>query len=118
MEILLAALLEFLIEGVIPFLWGILSPRSEPQMPEQRPTLARAVTWAPPPPPPPPRQEAAPDFVTRLGKGTHCLVCGDPLEKDAVPCPKCATLHHEQCWDYVRGCALYGCRYVGRRRGA
>lgn len=55
-----------------------------------------------------------PEFDLRVGKGTQCLVCRDALETDLITCPKCATPHHAQCWDYNRGCSTYGCR--GRMR--
>lgn len=41
----------------------------------------------------------------------HCPVCsskflsGDPAKN----CPKCGVPHHEHCWEYSGGCAIYGC---------
>ena len=59
----------------------------------------------------------ATEFEVLLGKGTRCLVCGDSLESDLVSCTACATLHHQDCWDYARGCSTYGCRRdAGLRR--
>src|SRR5688572_1813672 len=45
-----------------------------------------------------------------------CRVCGAPLVHDVVQCSKCETPHHRDCWEYNRGCAIYGCeatKYAG-----
>jgi hypothetical protein len=60
-------------------------------------------------------QYVGPGYLARVGKGSHCLVCENSLESDAVSCPACATLHHQECWDYVGGCSTYGCRFASRR---
>jgi hypothetical protein len=40
-----------------------------------------------------------------------CPVCAAPITVDeARPCPRCETPHHGECWDYVGGCAIFGCR--------
>ena len=56
-------------------------------------------------------------FVTKIGRGTRCLVCRHSLEEDVVSCSRCATLHHQDCWDYNRGCSTYGCRAPVDRQG-
>src|SRR5687767_3674012 len=40
---------------------------------------------------------------------SHCPVCADSLGESVRPCPRCATPHHLDCWEYSRGCAIYGC---------
>ncbi|MBI3891595.1 MAG: hypothetical protein HY303_08710, partial [Candidatus Wallbacteria bacterium] len=45
----------------------------------------------------------------RLGPGTACRVCGDSLFGGVVLCERCETPHHEACWQYNRGCAVFGC---------
>ncbi|HTF56724.1 MAG TPA: RING finger protein [Planctomycetota bacterium] len=41
--------------------------------------------------------------------GSSCPVCGHRVEGDGRNCPKCGTPHHEDCWKYFGGCAIYGC---------
>jgi hypothetical protein len=38
-----------------------------------------------------------------------CPVCGDAIGEDPRVCPRCETLHHQECWKYVPGCAVFGC---------
>jgi hypothetical protein len=45
----------------------------------------------------------------RLAKGT-CPVCFMELIRDVLECRVCKTPHHEDCWDYFRGCAIFGCQ--------
>jgi hypothetical protein len=47
----------------------------------------------------------------------NCPVCANPLEGEARQCPKCATPHHADCWEYFGGCAIYGCGSKGDPRG-
>ena len=50
-----------------------------------------------------------PEDRTEL-RPTTCQVCGEALsEKAVVLCHRCKTPHHEDCWRYNRGCAVYGC---------
>lgn len=40
-----------------------------------------------------------------------CQVCGTiPEGKQRVLCSRCGAPHHEDCWNYNGGCAIYGCR--------
>lgn len=40
-----------------------------------------------------------------------CPVCAARIEgAGAAACPRCETPHHQECWDYVGGCAIFGCR--------
>lgn len=39
----------------------------------------------------------------------HCPVCATPVERAPRACPRCATPHHGDCWDYAGGCAIFGC---------
>ncbi|MBI4859627.1 MAG: hypothetical protein HY815_05105 [Candidatus Riflebacteria bacterium] len=48
-----------------------------------------------------PSQEPPPEGI--------CRVCGSPLSSPMVVCPACATPHHKDCWEYNRGCSIYGC---------
>ena len=41
--------------------------------------------------------------------GAACPVCGHAVEGPR-PCPSCRTPHHEECWKYSGGCAIFGCR--------
>jgi len=57
---------------------------------------------------------ARPDGVEVLSVEAHvargdCPVCANPLGAEARGCPRCATPHHSDCWDYFGGCAVYGC---------
>lgn len=38
-----------------------------------------------------------------------CRVCGSALALPVVRCPACDTPHHKDCWEYNRGCSIYGC---------
>ena len=44
----------------------------------------------------------------------RCPVCGGGFDEEGAPpprrCEACETLHHEDCWNYVGRCAIYGCR--------
>jgi hypothetical protein len=54
---------------------------------------------------------------TASGEGdAPCPVCGNPVLEpgEAFRCPSCRTLHHEDCWDRIDGCARPGCDRQGR----
>lgn len=42
-----------------------------------------------------------------------CAVCGSVLAAPLVHCPGCRTPHHQDCWAYNDGCAIYGCGVAG-----
>lgn len=45
-----------------------------------------------------------------LVKCPFCLDEVDPKVDDSVACPRCATLHHGECWTENRGrCTVHGC---------
>jgi len=46
--------------------------------------------------------------------GSECPVCGTAVDK-GTNCPQCGTPHHDDCWKYSGGCAIFGC--AGRPRG-
>mgnify|MGYP006286410321 CR=1 FL=1 len=46
----------------------------------------------------------------------ECPVCGSPIEDEPRYCPRCDTPHHQDCWDYVGGCAIFACRDHGKSR--
>lgn len=39
----------------------------------------------------------------------RCPVCACSIDEEPVICPRCATPHHRECWDYAEGCAIFGC---------
>ena len=41
-----------------------------------------------------------------------CKVCGEGIERDGphVICLACRSPSHRDCWDYVGGCPIFGCR--------
>lgn len=40
----------------------------------------------------------------------RCLVCAETLGcTPLVRCPRCQSMYHARCWEYVQGCSLYGC---------
>ena len=42
-----------------------------------------------------------------------CPVCACSLGEEQLKCcPACETPHHADCWEYNKGCAIYGCRGV------
>jgi hypothetical protein len=43
----------------------------------------------------------------------RCPVCGHLLEDPEHRCDACATRHHEECWSYFGGCAIYACSRGG-----
>jgi len=112
MEVLLSFIVEIVLQLLVAlpgFLWRTFSHREEErrQEPAGRITVSSVLSG---PSRIPASRLVDPGFVTRLGEGTHCQVCGDALEKDVVSCPACATLHHEDCWAYLKGCSTYACR--------
>ncbi len=42
-----------------------------------------------------------------------CRVCGEGVSGASVVCARCGTPHHEDCWRYTGGCAIYAC--LGRQ---
>lgn len=45
-----------------------------------------------------------------------CPVCTTPAAEPVAVCPRCRVPHHQQCWDYLGRCAVYGCDPLKRRR--
>ena len=42
-----------------------------------------------------------------------CPVCACSLGEEQLKCcPGCETPHHADCWEYNKGCAIYGCKGV------
>ncbi len=39
----------------------------------------------------------------------RCLVCGEGITERLVKCKRCETPHHEDCFTYAGGCAVYAC---------
>ena len=39
-----------------------------------------------------------------------CPLCNEPIiGQSSQRCPHCNSLHHQCCWDYLNGCAIYAC---------
>ena len=51
------------------------------------------------------------EFVatSSLSENVRCPVCASAVDFDAVVCPRCSTPHHRECWQYIGGCAIFGC---------
>jgi len=48
-----------------------------------------------------------------------CRLCGTAVELvTARRCPRCETLHHEDCWEYNGGCTVYACNAGSLRTGS
>ena len=45
----------------------------------------------------------------KLKENVRCPVCATNVDFDAVVCPRCSSPHHRECWEYVGGCAIFGC---------
>ena len=45
------------------------------------------------------------------GGGLLCPICQAPTVAgdETTACPECKTVHHRECWEYNKGCGLYGC---------
>ena len=43
-----------------------------------------------------------------------CPVCRTTVEQEPHLCPRCHTVHHEECWAYAGGCAIFGCENKGK----
>ncbi|MCA8921622.1 MAG: hypothetical protein KDD82_07405 [Planctomycetes bacterium] len=57
--------------------------------------------------------------VTEVDGPDLCPVCGDGDDRPSARCDGCNTSYHPECWEYLGGCATFGCgaRYTpGRRR--
>ncbi|MBI5722501.1 MAG: hypothetical protein HZA50_00975 [Planctomycetes bacterium] len=44
-------------------------------------------------------------------KNDFCAICQALVEhgEKAVACSECSAVYHSDCWEYNKGCALYGC---------
>ena len=49
-------------------------------------------------------------IVEKLQVQNHCPVCACSIDEEPVLCPRCQTAHHEDCWEYNEGCAVFGCK--------
>lgn len=50
--------------------------------------------------------------------GGRCPVCSTSISEGGVRCSRCDVPHHEDCWDYSGGCAVYGCHEPAGGRAA
>ena len=46
---------------------------------------------------------------TEKSTGCLCPVCGTSIESNPFYCARCETPHHQDCWEYLGGCAVFGC---------
>lgn len=47
---------------------------------------------------------------SRIAIAGNCRVCGDALSQgNVMRCGNCETPHHNECYAYAGGCAMYGC---------
>lgn len=47
----------------------------------------------------------------------RCPVCSEVVDDAGMHCDRCRTQHHEDCWNYFGGCAIYACASRhGKRR--
>ncbi len=52
-------------------------------------------------------------YVRKLARNEGevvCNICNAALTGAIVCCPVCDTPYHPDCWDYNKGCAVYGCK--------
>src|SRR5205809_1051321 len=71
-----------------------------------------------PPPLPPPIPPGMDPQIRSIGDSSSslasasCPTCqtGIAAHEAAVSCPSCGQPHHQECWDEVGGCAIYGCQ--------
>ena len=42
----------------------------------------------------------------------RCPVCATPISGSPIICDRCDTPHHDDCWSYAEGCAVFGCKKV------
>jgi hypothetical protein len=49
--------------------------------------------------------------TTSIATSSVCPICqtGIAAHEAAVNCPTCQTPHHQECWNEIGGCAIYGC---------
>lgn len=40
----------------------------------------------------------------------RCPVCSEAVRFSRRACLRCDAQHHEECWEYNRGCGIYGCQ--------
>lgn len=52
-----------------------------------------------------------------MDNNIKCPVCFSLIQSDSNihTCDSCETPHHEDCWNYAEGCAVFGCRKVTRK---
>ena len=51
---------------------------------------------------------AGPAEVVDVGPPV-CKVCGESIVAPEVLCETCKTPHHQDCWEFVGACSIYGC---------
>lgn len=85
----------------------------------RRPALARHESRRDPRPPSM-RGEPKPAPVLHLiaieTSSAACPYCGGGFDGVATSCPSCDTPHHGTCWAENRGCTIYACGSLPRRR--
>lgn len=46
---------------------------------------------------------------TTSSRSAHCPVCATEVATSPRYCERCGTPHHEECWSWAGGCAIYAC---------
>lgn len=46
----------------------------------------------------------------------HCPVCSTTITGETHTCTRCNTPHHKDCWEYAKGCAIYGCKVLPKNQ--
>lgn len=56
--------------------------------------------------------------VAEVVKAGKCPVCSDSSGQITKRCKGCNSAYHPECWDYLGGCAIFGCedRYPPRQK--
>ncbi len=55
-------------------------------------------------------RDAGIQVIEASGSSTGlCQICGAELGGQIVSCARCATPHHQDCWEYAGVCSTYGC---------
>ncbi len=65
---------------------------------------------------PPQAAEVAILAADESAEEATCPICGTAMAPPLKRCGECQTLHHEDCWNYLGGCAVFACSSARDRR--
>lgn len=54
--------------------------------------------------------------VQEVLRDKKCPVCLDAVSDKARSCNSCGAHYHDECWRYLNGCAVFGCKKMYRRQ--